>query len=149
MNKKMKSPNFSSHYPCEEAHTLWMIVLWEQGQQGCAPREEIHLYPGEFTACCTEDCVSWHWCCKTLISMYYLKDLSLAWVNWHWLSSFSHVLLSKEKYSHDKLPYYLMVLGQSFFLVADVLVPSFQARLQHSSPKPFWKPWVWFSSCSQ
>lgn len=43
--------------------------------------------------------------------------------------SVSHAQPSKKKYSHSKLPYYAIVLGQSFFLVANVLVPSFQAIL--------------------
>lgn len=43
--------------------------------------------------------------------------------------SVSQVLPSKEDYSRSKLPPYAMVLGQSFFLAANVLVPSFQARL--------------------
>lgn len=43
------------------------------------------------------------------------------------LQSVLQVLPSKENYGHSKLPYYAMVLGQSFFLVSNVLVPSFQA----------------------
>lgn len=42
--------------------------------------------------------------------------------------SVSQDLPSKDNYSCSKLPYYAMVPGQPFFLVANVLVPSFQAR---------------------